>query len=389
VQVHAPDLIKEYQKQHHLSIKTLQAMIKARCALSPEQSQPSRNHYLPAPLLLNPLSSSSNQSYNPNNSSSCGSTTNPPTTPWSTPGSVKIILAPTIIPTDPRKCQPLPLTLWSRHPLTRRPPFSPPRLLCDPSPLALPKLWWSSTKTTPSPSSTLPRASPPPFERGNNKAPWLPWPSTTKYLISRGDWTIIETLSRSQQVTGPKGMLSTTKQEYQTLSYQPGMGTTNRHIGSSSWPKGKWQGSLGSTFWGKPHLLLKCTLLWLQDKRTSWGPSTPCWGGSGHCLQGPSLIMAHCSSTSKSLTTGEWSEKSSDSDSSSIIYRTSASESPITRPNSREYHRLRPQRRDTWSSPTSTIMRQISVSSVAPSLEGEQGPTSVITNSGAAWSPSR
>jgi hypothetical protein len=40
-QIHAPDLIKHYQKQHQLSIKTLWTMVKARCALSPKQSQPS------------------------------------------------------------------------------------------------------------------------------------------------------------------------------------------------------------------------------------------------------------------------------------------------------------------------------------------------------------
>jgi hypothetical protein len=39
-QVHAPDLIKDYQKRHRSSIKTLRAMIKARCALFPEHSQP-------------------------------------------------------------------------------------------------------------------------------------------------------------------------------------------------------------------------------------------------------------------------------------------------------------------------------------------------------------
>jgi hypothetical protein len=52
--------------------------------------------------------------------------------------------------------------------------------------------------------------------------------------------------------------------------------------------------------------------------------------------------MARYSNMSKSPMTGEWSERSSDSDNSSIIYWTSASESPIMRPSSEECHRLRP-----------------------------------------------
>jgi hypothetical protein len=44
-QIHALDLIKSYQKQHQLSIKTLQTMIEARCTLSPEQSQLNQNNY--------------------------------------------------------------------------------------------------------------------------------------------------------------------------------------------------------------------------------------------------------------------------------------------------------------------------------------------------------
>jgi hypothetical protein len=34
-QIHAPNLIKHYQKQHRLSIKTLRTMVETRCALSP------------------------------------------------------------------------------------------------------------------------------------------------------------------------------------------------------------------------------------------------------------------------------------------------------------------------------------------------------------------
>jgi hypothetical protein len=37
-QIHAPDLIRDYQKQHQLSIKTLRMMVEARCALSPLNS---------------------------------------------------------------------------------------------------------------------------------------------------------------------------------------------------------------------------------------------------------------------------------------------------------------------------------------------------------------
>jgi hypothetical protein len=35
-QIHAPNLIKHYQKQHQLSIKALQTMIQTGCAHSPE-----------------------------------------------------------------------------------------------------------------------------------------------------------------------------------------------------------------------------------------------------------------------------------------------------------------------------------------------------------------
>jgi hypothetical protein len=80
-QVHAPDLIKHYQRQHQLSIKTLQMMVETRCTLSHERSQPNRNIYPPKPFPLNSLRSSSNPTCNPNSSSSCGSMTNLPTTP--------------------------------------------------------------------------------------------------------------------------------------------------------------------------------------------------------------------------------------------------------------------------------------------------------------------
>jgi hypothetical protein len=125
-QIHAPDLIKHYQKQHCLSIKTLQTMIETRCALSPEQSQPSRNSCPLKPPLLRSPHSSSNPTCSHDSSFSYGSTTNPPTMPWSIPGSAKTTLAPTIILMDPRKCQPSPSTLWLKHPLALRPSFGPP-----------------------------------------------------------------------------------------------------------------------------------------------------------------------------------------------------------------------------------------------------------------------
>jgi hypothetical protein len=60
----------------------------------------------------------------------------------------------------------------------------------------------------------LPRALPPPFEKGSSKTPWLPWPSTTKYLTLSDGWTIIGTQSPSQQVNVPKGILLTMKPGY-------------------------------------------------------------------------------------------------------------------------------------------------------------------------------
>jgi hypothetical protein len=110
-QVHAPDLIKHYQRQHRSTIKTLRTMVETRCALSPEQSQLNQNSYPPKPFPSKLPLLSSNLTYNPNSSSFCGSTTNLPTTLWSTPGSAKTIPAPTTILTGPRKCQPSPSML--------------------------------------------------------------------------------------------------------------------------------------------------------------------------------------------------------------------------------------------------------------------------------------
>jgi hypothetical protein len=234
----------------------------------------------------------------------------------------------------------------------------------------------------------LPRASPSPYGKGTNRMPWPPKPSVIKYPTSSSDWTTTETQSPSQLATALKDMLPTTKLERQTLSYQWERGSINRHTGSSSWPKGKWQGSPGSTFQGKPHLLQKCTLPRPQDKRTSWGPSTPCQGGFGWYSQDPLPTMVRCLSMSKSPMIGEWSERSSNSDNLSIICRTSASESPIMRLSSEEYHRPRPHQRDGWSLPTSTTMCRTYASSVW-SLEEQHNPTNAAPNNGRGWTPSR
>jgi hypothetical protein len=161
------------------------------------------------------------------------------TMPWSTPTFAKTTLAPTIILMAPRKCQPSLSTLWSKHPLAHHPPFGPPQLLRDPSPLALLSLWWSSTKTTPLPFSTLPRASLPPFGKGSSRTPWPPWLSTIKYLTLNDGWTTIETRFHSRQVSDPRDTSLTMRPEYRTLLFRQGMGTINKHTGSNNWLKGK------------------------------------------------------------------------------------------------------------------------------------------------------
>jgi hypothetical protein len=82
--IHAPDLIKSYQKQHQLSIKTLWTMVEARCALSLKRLQPNRNSSPQRPPPSGSSRSSFNPIYSPGNSSSCGSTINPWTMPWYT-----------------------------------------------------------------------------------------------------------------------------------------------------------------------------------------------------------------------------------------------------------------------------------------------------------------
>jgi hypothetical protein len=125
-QVHAPDLIKQYQHQHCLSIKTLQAMIGARCAPSLEQSQSNQSlsQQAPPPSKLSPFNSSPIS--NLDSSSSCGPTINLPTTPSFTLGSAKTTPAPTITPTDHKRCPPSLSILWLKHPLALRPPYGPP-----------------------------------------------------------------------------------------------------------------------------------------------------------------------------------------------------------------------------------------------------------------------
>jgi hypothetical protein len=87
--------------------------------------------------------------------------------------------------------------------------------------------------------------------------------------------------------------------------------------------------------------------------------------------------------------TGEWLEKSSDSDNSSIIYVTSTSELPIWRLNVEEYCKLSPHRRGDWNLPTSTTLRRTSVSSQDWKAEEGEIIKGNIANSGAAWTPSR
>jgi hypothetical protein len=98
--------------------------------------------------------------------------------------------------------------------------------------------------------------------------------------------------------------------------------------------------------------------------------------------------MAHCSNMSKLLMTGGWSERSSDSDSSSIICRTSASKSPIMRQSSEEYCRPKPRPRDDWSLPTSITTCRTYASSVL-SLAEQHNPTNAALDSGGEWTPSR
>jgi hypothetical protein len=98
--------------------------------------------------------------------------------------------------------------------------------------------------------------------------------------------------------------------------------------------------------------------------------------------------MVRYSSTSRSPTIGEWLGRSSDSDSLSIIYQTSASELPIMRLSSEECRRPKPHQRGIWNSPISTTTPQTSVSSV-PSPEEQAELTSEPTDSGEERTPSR
>jgi hypothetical protein len=218
--------------------------------------------------------------------------------------------------------------------------------------------------------------------------PWPLRPSITKYPTSNDDWTTTETQFLSQRVIALRGMSSMMRPEHRPSLYPREMESINKHTGSSSWPKGKWQGSPGSTFQGKPHLSQKCTLPPLRGRKMSWGLSMPCQGGFGCYSQGPLPTMAHCSSMSRLLTIGEWSERSSNSDSSSIICQTSTSKSPITRLSLEECHKPRPWPRGDWSSPTLTTTRRTYTSSVL-NLEEQHDPTNTAPDSGGGWTPSR
>jgi hypothetical protein len=178
---------------------------------------------------------------------------------------------------------------------------------------------------------------------------------------------------------------------YRTSSSLLGMEITNKHIGSSNWRKGKWQGSPRSMFWGKPHLSQRYMPLWCRGKKMSWDPFMPYLGGSGHYSLGRPPTTVHCLSTLKSPMIGEWSAKFSNFGNSSIICQTSASESPIWRPKPGEYHRPSPRQKEGWSSPISTTLHPISTSSAAlsPELKEEGEILEDIIGSGTVWSPSR
>jgi hypothetical protein len=142
-------------------------------------------------------------------------------------------------------------------------------------------------------------------------------------------------------------------------------------------------------FQGKPHSSPKYMPLWPKDKKTSWGPSTPCSIGSyPYSLDRPSTMGCYLNIL-KPLMTGEWSAKSFNSSSSSIICQTSTSESPIWRLNSEGYHRLNPHPREDWNSPILTISC-LTFMSLAPPSPVEEGEIIMDTKgSGEAWSPSR
>jgi hypothetical protein len=85
----------------------------------------------------------------------------------------------------------------------------------------------------------------------------------------RNNWTTTETRFPFWRVIDLKGTSLTMTPGYQTSLYQPGTETINKHIGSSNWRKGKWQGSPGSTYWGKPYLSQKCMLPQHRGKKMS------------------------------------------------------------------------------------------------------------------------
>jgi hypothetical protein len=95
--------------------------------------------------------------------------------------------------------------------------------------------------------------------------------------------------------------------------------------------------------------------------------------------------MVHYSSMLKLLVIGEQLVKSSGSDSLNTIYRTSASELPISKLSSKEHRRPSPLWKDSWSWPTSTSTHPISMSLPSPSPEEGEIIDSITTpNSGEA-----
>jgi hypothetical protein len=106
-------------------------------------------------------------------------------------------------------------------------------------------------------------------------------------------------------------------------------------------------------------------------------------------LSGPLPTTVRYLNTLKPSMIGGWSAKSSDSASSNIIYWTSASESPILRPNSKGYCRPKQLQRGDWSLPISNTLC-LTFEFLAPPSPVEEGEITTDTRSnGKAWSPSR
>jgi hypothetical protein len=74
-----------------------------------------------------------------------------------TPTTVKTTPAHTIIPMEPKLCQPSLLTLWLAHPLALCPPYGPLQPLYNPSPQEALRTWWPCTNMIASPSIMWPK----------------------------------------------------------------------------------------------------------------------------------------------------------------------------------------------------------------------------------------